>query len=141
MTEETITDDCKGLVAAGASLVWHRRRVLWWVFGVNIALGALGTLPAARQLKHALSHSLAGEQLFKGFDLGMFYELVRVPDVKLLRSATASYLFGGLFALFMLFVSGGILETYRQGRRRISTSDFFAASGSFFLRFVRLALF
>jgi hypothetical protein len=141
MTGEASTAEHHGLMTAGASLVWRRRRVLWWVFGVNIVLGALGTLPAARQVKHALSHSLAAEQLFRGFDLGMFYELVRVPDVKLLRSTTASYLFAGLFALFMLFVSGGILETYRQGRRRISTSDFFAASGSFFLRFVRLALF
>jgi hypothetical protein len=141
MTQQTVTDEHKGLLAAGAEVVWRRRSILWWIFGVNIVLGALGTLPAARQLKHALSHSLAAEQLFKGFDLGMFYELVRVPDVKLLRSTTASYLFAGLFALFMLFISGGILETYRQGRRRISTGDFFAASGSFFWRFVRLALF
>ena len=131
----------EGLMAAGASLAWRRRRVLWWVFVVNIVLSALGTLPAARQLKHALGHSLAGEQLFKGFDLGMFYELLRVPDVRLLQFATPSYLFAGLFAIFMLFVSGGILETYRQGRRRISTGDFFAVSGLFFWRFVRLALF
>lgn len=140
MTEATLTDEHKGLIAAGASLVWRRRSVLWWVFGVNIVLGALGALPAARQLKHALSHSLAGERLFKGFDLGMFYELMRVPDVSLLRSATASYLFAGLFALFMLFISGGILQEYRQDCK-LSTGDFFAASGSFFWRFVRLALF
>ena len=43
--------------------------------------------------------------------------------------------------MFMLFVSGGILETYRQGRRRISVGDFFAVSGAFFWRFVRLTLF
>jgi hypothetical protein len=141
MTQQTLTDEHKGLIDAGARLVWRRRRVLWWVYGVNIVLGALGTLPAARQLKHALSHSLAGEQLFKGFDLGMFYELVRVSDVGLLRSATTSYLFAGMFALFMLFISGGIVETYLQGRRRISTGDFFAASGEFFWRFVRLTLF
>ena len=140
MTGETLTDEHEGLVAAGAGIVWRRRRVLWWVFGANIVLGALGTLPAARQLKHALSHSLAGEQLFKGFDLGMFYELVRVSDVKLLRSTTPSYLFAGLFALFMLFVSGGILQEYRQDRK-LSAGDFFAASGLFFWRFVRLALF
>lgn len=135
-----MADEHKGLVGAGASLVWRRRSVLWWVFAVNILLGALGTLPAAEQLKHALGHSLAGEQLFKGFDLGMFYELARVPDVKLLRYTTPSYLFAGLFAVFMLFIGGGILQEYRQDRR-LGTGDFFAASGSFFWRFVRLALF
>src|SRR5271166_618108 len=136
-----MADDNQGLVASGASLVWRRRSILWWVFAVNIVLGALGTLPAARQLNRALKHSLAGEQLFKGFDLGMFYELLRVPEVNLLRFTTSSYVCAGLFAIFMLFVSGGILETYRQGRRRISTGDFFAASGAFFWRFVRLMLF
>ncbi len=40
----------------------------------------------------------------------------------------------------MLFVTGGILEMYRQGRRRISAGDFFAASGDFFWRFVRLTV-
>jgi hypothetical protein len=140
MTGETMTDERKGLVAAGASLVWRRQSVLWWVFAVNIVLGALGTLPAALQLKRVLGHSLAGEQLIKGFDLGMFYELVRVPEVSLLRFTTASYMFAGLFALFMLFVNGGILQGFRQDRP-LSTSDFFAASGLFFWRFVRLALF
>ena len=140
MTEETMGDERRGVMAAGARLVWRRRGVLWWVFGVNIVLGALGALPAAERLKHALGHSLAGEQLFKGFDLGMFYELVRVPDVRLFRLVTASYLFAGLFALLMLFISGGVLQEYRQDRK-LNTGDFFAASGSFFWRFVRLALF
>jgi hypothetical protein len=140
MSKQSTAHENKGLVAAGASLVCHRPSVLWWVFGVNIALGALGTLPAARQLKHALGHSLAGEQLFKGFDLGMFYELLRAPDVKLLQSATSSYLFAGLFALFMLFISGGVLQDYRQDSK-LAIGDFFAASGLFFWRFVRLALF
>jgi hypothetical protein len=136
-----MADDNRGLVAAGASLAWRRRSVLWWVFAVNIVLGALGTLPAARQLNRALSHSLAGDQLLKGFDLGMFYELLRVPEVNLLRFTTSSYAFAALFAVFMLFISGGILEVYRQDRRRVDTRDFFAASGAFFWRFVRLMLF
>ena len=135
-----MADDNQGLVASGASLVWRRRSILWWVFAVNIVLGALGTLPAARQLNRALKHSLAGEQLFKGFDLGMFYELLRLPEVNLLRFTTSSYVFAALFAGFMLFLSGGILQVYRQDRR-LDTGDFFAASGAFFWRFVRLMLF
>src|SRR5271165_4545137 len=136
-----MADDNRGLVAAGASLVWRRRSVLWWVFAANIVLGALGALPPTSQLKRALGHSLAGEQLFKGFDLGMFYELLRVPEVNLFRFTTSSYAFAALFAVFMLFISGGILEVYRQDRRRVDSGDFFATSGAFFWRFVRLALF
>jgi hypothetical protein len=130
----------KGLLSAGASLLWRRQEILWWVFAVNVVLGALGMLGAARTLNAALGYSLAGNQLVKGFDLGMFYELLRLPDADFLPSRFTAYACACLFAVFVLFVSGGILEVFRQDRR-LNTGDFFAASGAFFWRFVRLALF
>lgn len=133
--------------------MWRHRRILGWVFTVNVALGVSGTVPAVKELKRALGHSLAGGQLFRGFDLEMFRELLRIADINVYRFPgisnlvgslpalpVSSYTLAGIFAVFMLFVSGGIIETYLQGRRRISTGDFFAASGAFFWRFVRLAL-
>ncbi len=141
LTEETtMADENKGLVAAGASLVWRRQRVLWWVYAVNLVLGLLGAAGAHSQLDKLLKFSLAGEGLTKGFDFGMFLELVARPEANLLRSAGSSVLFACLFPLFMIFVTGGILEVYRQDRR-FTAGDFFAASGVFFWRFVRLALF
>src|SRR5215471_18480884 len=135
-----MSDDNKGLVAAGASLVWRRQRVLWWVFAVNLVLGFLGAAGAREQLDKLLRHSLAGEGLTKGFDFGMFLELVERPEANLMRSMNSSILFALLFPLFMLFVAGGILAVYRDDRR-FTAGDFFAASGAFFWRFVRLALF
>ena len=79
MKSGDIAGQRKGLLAAGASLLWRRQEILWWVFAVNVALGALGTLGAARTLNAALGYRLAGDQLLKGFDLGMFYELLRLP--------------------------------------------------------------
>ena len=140
MNESEMEDQRQGLVSAGAALLWRRQGILWWVFAVNVVLAALGTMPAVHALKSAVGHSMAGEQLVKGFDLGMFFELTRLPQVNLMRFTEPSYLFAGLFALFMLFVSGGILEVYRQDRR-LNTGDFFAASGAFFWPFVRLMLF
>ena len=135
-----MADKNKGLVAAGAALVWRRQRVLWWVYAVNLALGIAGAAGARMQLEKLLKYSLAGEGLSKGFDFGMFLELVNRPDANLMRSAGSSLLFAGLFPLFMLFVTGGILAVYREDRR-FTAGDFFAASGAFFWRFVRLALF
>jgi hypothetical protein len=141
MTQETtMADDNKGLVAAGASLVWHRQSLLWWVFAVNLILSALGTAPTYHQLKDVLGHSLAGQPLTKGFDFGMFLELVRVPESNLFASHGASLHAGVLFFLFMLFITGGILILYREDRK-LKTGEFFGASGAFFWRFVRLALF
>ncbi|MGB8888961.1 MAG: hypothetical protein WCC87_19690 [Candidatus Korobacteraceae bacterium] len=134
-----MADNEKGVVAAGFSLLWRRQGILWWVFVVNFVCGALGTIPALLTLSRALSHSLAGQPLSKGFDVGMFVELIRLPNVRLMSNYTTSYIFAFLFLLFMLFASGGILETYRLDRK-LATGDFFAASGGYFWRFVRLLL-
>src|SRR5664279_3882000 len=119
-----MADNERGLVSAGFSLLWRRQEVLWWVFAVNFICGALGTVPAALTMNRALHHSLAGERLTKGFDLGMFFELARQPSVGLTRSAASSYIFAFLFFVVMLFVSGGILETYRQDRG-LTAGEFF----------------
>lgn len=134
-----MADERKGVVAAGFGLLWRRQGVLWWVFIVSLVLGVLGALPAASNIGQALNHSLAGEQLTTRFDLGMYFELVRLPDVDITRYRSAIGVSVFLFFLFMLFVTGGILETYRQDRR-LNTGEFFAASGAFFWRFVRLLL-
>jgi hypothetical protein len=140
MKSRAIAGQREGALSAGARLLWRRQEILWWVFAVNVGLGGLGTLGAARTLNAALGYSLAGNQLVKGFDLGMLYELIRLPEGNFLHSGSAALACAALFAGFVLFVSGGILEAFRQGRR-LNTGDFFAASGAFFWRFVRLALF
>ena len=134
-----MADEGKGIVAAGASLVWRHQRVFWWVFGVNLALAALGTAPAHHQLEEVLGHSLAGKPLTNGFDLGMFIELFRVPESNLYRSHHDSFHSGVLFFLFMLFVTSGILTVYREDRK-LKTGEFFGACGAYFWRFVRLML-
>ncbi len=135
-----MADEQKGAVAAGFGLMWRRQRVLWWVFVVNFVCGGLGAVPALMTLSHALGHSLAGQKLTNGFDLGMVDELMRLPNVNLMRSSATVYIMAFLFLLFMFFVTGGILECYREDRN-LSAGEFFAASGAFFWRFVRLALF
>lgn len=134
-----MADNEKGLVGAGFSLMWRRQNVLWWVFVVNFICAGLGTIPAMMVLQRALGHNLVGKTMTNGFDLGMYIELMRLPNIRLMNASTGSYLFAFVFFLFMLFVSGGILETYRQDRR-LTASDFFAASGGYFWRFVRLML-
>jgi hypothetical protein len=140
MKPDDIAGQNKEPLSAGASLLWRRQEILWWVFAVNVVLGGLGTLAAARTLNAALGYSLAGNQLVKGFDLGMFYELLRLPDTNFLHTSITAFACAILFAVFMLFVSGGILEVFGRDRR-LSSGEFFAASGAFFWRFVRLMLF
>ena len=78
----TMADESKGMVAAGASLVWRRQRVFWWVFAVNFILAALGTAPAHHQLEEVLGHSLAGRPLTNGFDLRDVHRTVPRPRIE-----------------------------------------------------------
>ena len=110
-----MADENRGLVAAGASLVWRRQRVLWWVFVVNLGISLLGAAGARSQLNKLLQYSLAGDGLAKGFDFGMFLELVDRPNANLMRSSQSSLLFALLFPMFMLFVAGGMLAVRTSG--------------------------
>ncbi len=134
-----MAEENKGLVGAGASLMMRHQRVFWWVLAVNFVLGGLGAHVAAHTLHEKLSHTLAGESLVSRFDLGMFFELIDRPEVNLLSSHADSLMAAALFFLFMLFIAGGIVTVYWQDRR-LNTGEFFAASGAFFWRFLRLLL-
>jgi hypothetical protein len=126
-----------GVVSAGAKLVWRRQRILWWVYAVNLLLALMATLPVAATLGRVLNRSLAAERLYKGFDLAVLIELLHQPGVSVRAQVPGSFLFSLIFFLFMLFLTGGVLETYHLDRA-ISTGDFFQACGAFFWRFVRL---
>jgi hypothetical protein len=112
---------------------------LWWVFLVNLICGGLGTSGAARAVGEALHHSLAGQKLSSGFDVGMFIELVDQPDVRLFDHLGLTFFLAGFFFLFMLFVTPGIVTVYIEDRS-FTTGEFLGASGNFFWPFVRLLL-
>ncbi len=134
-----MTDGHESVLAAGFRLLWRQQRVLWWIFAVNLMCGLFGAMPGFLRLRSALAHNLAGRRLTDGFDLGMFLELVRLPEINIFRSAATSFLFAFVFLAFMLFIMGGVLATYGDDRR-LTAGEFFAACGAFFWRFVRLLL-
>ena len=132
-------NDRQSAFFSGFALLWRRQRVLWWIFAANVACGLFGAVPGFVAVRRAAGHSLAARELTHRFDLGMFVELLRAPDAHIWRYNAASFLFTAVFFVFMLFVTGGVLETYLEDRR-LSAGEFFGASGAYFWPFVRLAL-
>jgi len=128
-----------GVLGRGFSLTMRHQRILWWVFAANFVLGGLGASGTARAVGSALHHSLAGQKLTNGFDLGMFYELVSQPEVKLFSHSGGVLLFASLYFLFLLFVTPGIMTVYLEDRK-FTTGEFCSAAGAYFWAFVRLAL-
>jgi len=129
----------KGFLSDGCSRVWRHQRILWWLFVVNLVLGHLSIFAMVSRWAGVLDHSLAAGQLYHGFNLGRYIELGMQPGIGFGTAAPGIAGFAIIFFVFMLFVTGGILEAYRSPYK-ISTADFFQASGAWFWRFVRLLI-
>jgi len=129
----------KGFLSDGFSRVWRHQRILWWLFVVNLVLGHLSIFAMVSRWAGVLDHSLAADQLYHGFNLGRYIELGMQPGMGFGTASPAIAAFAIVFFVFMLFVTGGILEAYRSPYK-ISTADFFQASGTWFWRFVRLLI-
>jgi hypothetical protein len=128
------------ILSQGARRVWRYQRALWWFFAVNFILAVFGTAPMATRLGQVADHSLYSQRLYQTFDIAAFLELAGNPDVALWSKFPGSLLFSLIFFVFALFLTGGILETYRADRK-LTTAEFFQACGAFFWRWVRLLIF
>jgi len=128
-----------GPLTAAWRLVWQTQRVLWWIYAVNLVLGFLSATAFALKLRSVLDHSLGAQRLYQSFDLAYLAELAANPDVQLASRPASALGFAAIFFIFMLFATGGILDTYVRNRALVP-GEFFQACGAFFWRFVRLLL-
>jgi hypothetical protein len=123
----------------GLFLVWRHQRLVWWIFFVNLVVGFLASLAPSTVLHPLLDKSLYSEEMSKRFDATVFVELLSKPEVSTAPWMAGSLAAGLIFLFYMLFVSGGIIATYHQDRKR-SGGQFFESCGDFFWRMVRLLL-
>jgi hypothetical protein len=125
----------------GAGIVWRRQRALWLVYFVGLFLAYLGSYGLTSRVAPALEHSAqTAPRLYHAFDVSALTELAATPERPFVQTNTNYYFFPLLNALFMLFVTGGILANYERNTR-LSTGEFFGACGYHFWRFFRLLLY
>lgn len=131
--------DQRGILNEGFRRVWRYQRVLWFIFIVNLLLAHFGAAPAVSKVEPVTDHSLQAQRLSGMFDYGSFSELSANPEVDLFSLTGVSVDFAIVFFGVILFLTGGILEAYRSGRK-LTTREFFEACGSYFWRWVRLLI-
>jgi hypothetical protein len=128
------------VLRAGWSLVWRRQRLLWWIYIISLGLSFFATQPLVKAVGPVLDNSLAADQLYHHFDLGTLGDLLSHPEIDTHVLAGAPILAAGVFLVFMLLFTGGILKVYHEDRT-FTMGEFFGAGGQFFWRFVRLVIF
>ncbi len=129
----------RSLVTEGRRLLWRNQRALWWLFAANLLLAFFGAESFAFRLAEIMDHSLASRRLDQGFDVATLAELLSHPGFGLGKHALNSLFYNAIFFVFTLFVTGGILEGFRSSRK-LTTAQFFEASGHYFWRWVRQTL-
>jgi hypothetical protein len=127
----------KGVLGAGAALLWRQQRILWWIYAVNLLLGLFAALPFASAVGGILDHSLASERLVKGMDVATLIELAAQPGAPLTSHSAGALCAAGVFLVFLLFLTGGMLEVYRRDTK-LDAGEFFRACGAFLGPFARL---
>ena len=128
-----------GYVSEGFRRVWRYQRALWWIFIVNLALAWFFSTPMAHRFSDVLDHSLAARDLYDNFNIGRYIELISKPEIGFGSSFPGMTGSAVIFFVFMLLVTGGILEAYRSDHK-LRISEFFEAGGACFWRFVRLLI-
>jgi len=129
----------RGALRTGWRLLWQRQRILWWVLVVNLAVAWMASGPLNARWRAVLDHSLVSDQLLHGFNFARYIELTSLPQIGFGSAVPSLTQAAALFFLFMLFITGGILHDYASDHK-LSTGEFFQASGAFFWRLVRLLI-
>jgi hypothetical protein len=119
-------------------LAWRRQSVLWWIFLVNFVLAGMGAVTFMQQVSPVLDQSLQGLAFVHSINPFVFSDLMtEAHGTSTARAASACLML--VFFVFMLFVEGGLLESYRLDLG-LTKDEFFEASGRFFWRFARLLI-
>ncbi len=129
-----------GSVRSSAALVWRHRRIVWWIWIVNLVLAWLSSLPARATLRSVLDHSLQSARFVAGFDAAAFAVMLSRPDVPPGPLAISAASAAVVFFVYLLFLDGGIFAVYLDDRK-LSRAEFFESSGLYFWRMFRLALY
>jgi len=128
------------LLSNGLRKVTHNKRYIFWFWLLNLTLAEFGTAAFRRNAHAILDHTLYAQGLVKGFDAGVFGELLFKPEFGSLSSMTfpALYFCFVFFLATALFLPGiftGYASTYRLPRE-----EFFRACGRNLWRFIRILI-
>ena len=130
----------KGLLSGGYARVVRNKRYIFWFWLLNLTLAVFGVAAFRHQAAPILDTSLYSDGLVRGFDLGVFVEMLVRPEFGPTAASTIPAIcFAGLFFVFTVLFLPGVFLGYASNYR-LPRDEFFRACGRNLWRFIRLLI-
>jgi hypothetical protein len=128
----------QGLLSGGYARVVRNKRYIFWFWVLNLALAVCGVAAFQQQAHVVLDNSLYSGGLVRGFDLGVFMEMLRQPEFGPTKASRDPALFSaGVFFVFTVLFLPGVFLGYASNYR-LPRDEFFRACGRNLWRYIRL---
>jgi len=133
-------NDKKGLLSSGWGMVMRNKRYIFWFWLMNLTLAEFGVAAFRAQAHTILDNSIHSAGLLRGFDLGVFIEMLVRPEFGPSNASSAPALcLAGLFLLLTAVFLPGVFQGYAS-TYRLPREDFFRTCGRNLWRFIRLMI-
>jgi hypothetical protein len=130
----------KGLLSGGYARVVRNKRYIFWFWLLSLTLAEFGVAAFRQQAAPILDTSLYSGGLVRGFDLGVFVEMLVRPEFGPTAASTIPAIcFAALFFVFTVLFLPGIFLGYASNYR-LPRDEFFRACGRNLWRFIRLLI-
>ncbi|MCK4466444.1 MAG: hypothetical protein KAU83_12105 [Bacteroidales bacterium] len=111
------------------------------VYILNLLMGLTIAIPFMGALKEASGHSMAPQNLLKGFDFTSFQEILRHYGEEISSYLSHGFWIVLFFLILSIFLTGGILTAFNKKESTFSLKSFFSGCGTFFFRFFKVSLY
>ncbi len=119
-----------------------RRFGMWLLlFLFNFLFGLLATLPMFNLLENKLGRSLEIERLVPSFDFTVFSDFVNEHGDSVLVLLDQSRVLILFFFIFSIFLSGGILKSFKHNEESFTFRMFWSGCTHYFWRLLRLTIY
>jgi hypothetical protein len=130
----------KGLLSGGYEKVVRNKRYIFWFWLLNLTLAEFGVAAFRNQAHAILDDSLYSGGLVRGFNLGVFIEMLARPEFgPTMASTMPAVYFACLFFVFTVLFLPGVFLGYASNYR-LPRDEFFRACGRNLWRFIRLLI-
>lgn len=111
------------------------------IYVLNLLMGLTIAIPFMGALKEASGHSMAPQNLLKGFDFTSFQEILRHYGEEISSYLSHGFWMVLFFLILSIFLTGGILTAFNKKESTFSLKSFFSGCGTFFFRFFKVSLY